>query len=376
MKVLIAGDFCPHARGQKIVETGLFTNNFNGIKELTENADFSIVNFETNISTPHSSPIDKNGPSLTTTEDSLNLIEYLGFNVVTLANNHFYDYGDDAVENTLKCLDRRNIKHVGGGTNISEASKTLFLTKNGETLAVINACEHEFSIASDKNGGSYGIDPIKIFYDIQEAKKKADYILVIVHGGHEYHQLPSIRMQEWYRFFIDAGADAVINHHQHCYSGMEKYKNKPIFYGLGNFFFDKNNQKEKTIWNEGILVNLNFLKREIIHEVIPYEQCLEKASINLKNEDKEIIENYLELCGIIKDREALTEKNNDFYLKEKRSVLLRFQPFRSRLLKFAYLRNLVPSFLYRKKILSILNMVECEAHHDRLKIILRDTLKI
>ena len=51
---------------------------------------------------------------------------------------------------------------------------------------------------------------------VEEAKKKADFVLVIVHGGSEHFQLPTPRMQATYRFFVDAGADAVVNHHQHC----------------------------------------------------------------------------------------------------------------------------------------------------------------
>lgn len=376
MRVLIAGDFCPCDRGQKLIDSESFSNNFTGIGKLTEGCDFSIVNFETNISTNKSKPIKKNGPSLTTNEKSLDLIKYLGFNVVTLANNHFYDYGDDAVKNTLKCLDSEGIKHVGGGVNIAEARKILFLSKNDETLAVINACEHEFSIADDEHGGSYGVNPVQLFYDIQDAREKADYVLVVIHGGHELYQLPSVRMQEWYRFFIDAGADAVINHHQHCYSGMEVYKNKPIYYGLGNFYFDDQNQKEKSMWNEGILVILNFSQDEISHEVIPFDQCVDKASISVKYGDENFLAKFQVLNEIIKDDKSLLKNNQEFYSESKRNVLGYFQPFWGKLLMYAYNHNYLPSLLCTKKLLSILNMVECEAHLDKLKIILRDNLKI
>src|SRR5690606_37654546 len=74
---------------------------------------------------------------------------------------------------------------------------------------------------------------------IQEAKSQSDFVLVIVHGGHEYYNLPSLRMQKQYRFYIDNGADLVVGHHSHCISGMETYKNKKIYYSLGNFLFTK-----------------------------------------------------------------------------------------------------------------------------------------
>ena len=374
MKVLIAGDFCPQARGQEIIKLNDFSNNFNGIKELTESADFSIVNFETNIPTHNSKPIEKFGPCLSTTPDALKLVKYWGFNVVTLANNHFFDYGQDAVINTLKYLDNFGIEHVGGGRDIKEAKKTLFLNKGDETIAIINACEHEFSIASKDHGGCYGIDPIQIYYDIRKAKDKASYVLVITHGGHECHQLPSIRMQEWYRFFIDAGADAVINHHQHCYSGREIYKNKPIYYGLGNFFFDKENQKEMTTWNKGILVELNFSRTSIEHKAIPFIQCFDTPSIILTPENTEFIEKFNELNEIINDENTLVKKNQEFYNKCKLGVLGNFQPYGNRILRYAYLHNLIPSYLSKKQLRSILNMIECEAHHDRLRNILHETL--
>lgn len=376
MKTLIAGDFCPRARGQELVDLGVFDDKFIGIPELTVDSDFSIINFETNISTANSKPIIKNGPCLTTNENSLNLIKYLGFNVVTLANNHFFDYGQDAVENTIRCLDSSGIKHVGGGKNISDAKKTLFLEKNGETLAIINACEHEFSIATDEHGGSYGVDPVQIFYDIQNAKKSADYILVVIHGGHEYFQLPSIRMQEWYRFFVDSGADAVINHHQHCFSGMEVYKNKPIYYGLGNFFFDKQGQKEKTIWNEGILVELNLSKDSITHKAIPFEQSIDKATVNLNINKEEFYTKFLELCEIIEDKNTLCNQIQKFYYKGAKNIISSFQPYYSNVLKFAYSHNLLPSLISRNKFLSILNRIDCEAHHEKLKFILHHYLDV
>ena len=75
------------------------------------------------------------------------------------------------------------------------------------------------------------MNPISIYYDLLEARKNADIIICITHGGHEGYNLPSPRMQSLYRFSIDCGADVVVNHHQHCYSGYEQYHNGYIFFG-------------------------------------------------------------------------------------------------------------------------------------------------
>lgn len=94
-------------------------------------------------------------------------------------------------------------------------------------------------------------------------------------------------MQETYRFFIDTGADAVVNHHQHCYSGYEIYHDKPICYGLGNFCFDEDGRRE-CFWNEGYLVKLDFVNENIDFELIPYTQCNETASVILVQDNKTI----------------------------------------------------------------------------------------
>lgn len=191
---------------------------------------------------------------------------------------------------------------------MKEASRILYKDIKGVKFAIINCCEHEFSIATDKKGGSNPLNPIQQYYAIQEAKKQADKIIVIVHGGHELYQLPSLRMKETYRFFVDAGADAVINHHQHCYSGYEVYEGKPIFYGLGNFCFDWKG-KRNSIWNYGYMVKLSFNNDNIEYEVIPYCQGNEKPGLEVLTNKEEFLISISELNKVIANDVQLKEKH-------------------------------------------------------------------
>ena len=189
-------------------------------------------------------------------------------------------------------------------------------------------------------------------------------MLVIVHGGHEHFQLPSPRMQETYRFFIEAGADAVVNHHQHCYSGYEVYKGKPIFYGLGNFCFDEP-QMRNGIWNEGYMVAIAFDKQKIAYELIPYTQCNEKASVKLVKERTSFDKRIEKLNAFIQDPKKLKKEVDEYYCSTASGMLLMHQPYENRILNKLYRMHLLPSLVSRQKYLRLLNYIYCESHHDK-----------
>lgn len=362
MIIIIAGDFCPQHRVAGKFNNGDFESVLGDVRDITSEADYSIVNFECPVTYGEETPIKKCGPNLQCSENGLEAVKWAGFDCVTLANNHFLDYGSKGVENTLRICEKKGIESVGGGRNLREASKTLYRKIKGNTLAFINCCEHEFSIATETSAGSNPLNPIQQYYAIKEARSKADYVLVIVHGGHEMWQLPSPRMQETYRFFIDAGADAVVNHHQHCYSGYEVYKGKPIFYGLGNFCFDKG-AGANPIWHEGYMAKIHF-GMEISFDVIPYEQCRENATIRLLSQ-RHFIDRIEELNAIISDKTKLEENTIEYYNRSLKRTRLAFEPYWGKVLRKLYMMGWLPSLFAKKKLLKLRNMITCEAHRDK-----------
>ena len=235
MKVLIAGDYYPNRRIKAKLNSGQCDIINNDIVKIIRSADLSVVNYESPMMEGvDCSPIEKSGPTLCSNKKAIDYIKALGFDLATLANNHTSDYGYEGLLNTISYLKAKGIATVGAGKNIQEASQIYYK----DEVAIINCCEHEFGMAGDDKAGANPLDAVQQYYQIQKARGHAKYIIVIVHGGCEHFQYPTPRMKELYRFFIDAGADAVINGHQHCYSGYEVYNGKPIFYGLGNFCFD------------------------------------------------------------------------------------------------------------------------------------------
>ena len=364
MKVLIAGDFCPQHRVSRIIEDGRYETIFDNVKKIISGADYSIVNFECTVTSGEEEPIEKCGPNLQCSERGVEALEWVGFDCVSLANNHFYDYGEKGVKNTLAVCKRYGLDVVGGGSNLQEAAEVFYKRIGDETLAIINCCEHEFSIATEESGGSNPLNPIQQYYAICEAKQQADYVLVIVHGGHEYYQLPSPRMQETYRFFIDAGADAVVNHHQHCYSGYELYHEKPIFYGLGNFCFD-NPEFRNNSWNEGYLVMLDFAKTNIVFKLHPYLQCSKSANVKLLQGD--LADSFREKISIfnisIQDKYVLESKYQTFLNTKKDEIRGAFSPYSDRFTKALCHRHFIPAFHSKKKKKLLLAYLQCESHY-------------
>lgn len=373
MNILVAGDFCPMHRVAECFDRGEYDYVLGQVSQEIRAADYSIVNFECPICHGGEQRIRKCGPNLKCGTSGLEAVKWAGFSCVTLANNHFLDYGEAGVNHTLDSCKSLGIDFVGGGKQLSEASSTLFVEINAYRVAIVNCCEHEFSLATEMSAGSNPLNPIKQYYAITDAKLRADIVLVIVHGGHEMFQLPSIRMQDTYRFFIDAGADAVVNHHQHCHSGYEFYHGKPIVYGLGNFCFDETGIRFDN-WFYGMMTLITFEGKSISMQLIPYKQCKEQPTITLLDEtERKNFENRIkELNGIITDRAQLERAVNDYYRCCMHRSSTIFEPWLNRYINGLQARGMLPSFISKKRALKLYGQLFCEAHRDKLEYYLQE----
>lgn len=362
MKLLFAGDYYPNERITALFSKGELESAFSEVKRINETVDYAIVNFECTVAYDTDKPIQKSGPCLKTKEIGVEALKLAGFNLLCLANNHFRDYGSSAVEKTIRAIEKNNLDFVGGGNDIQEASAVFYKEIDKKNVAFINVCENEFSIASEKRGGSNPLNPISQYYQIKEARKKADYVFLIIHGGHEYCQEPSLRMKQVYRFFIDAGADAIINHHQHCYCSYEVYNGKPIFYGLGNFCFDRLNDTLPETWNYGYIVVLSIEGESLNFSVIPYEQCLNNHIVHFIEDKTEFEENIKYLNHILIDENSHTEYLHDFYKSQ--PVIGITVPYLGG--HWWRLRKYVKNHIHPMWYYDFRDFVLCESHHERL----------
>ena len=285
------------------------------------------------------------------------------------------DYGKKGLEDTLNYLNDYDIDYIGSGLNKNDSKKIKYFTKNGLKIAILNFAENEWSTSiNDNDPGASSLNEISNFYDIQEAKTNADKIVVITHGGNEMYNLPSPRFKELLRFFVDAGADAIINHHTHCVSGYEIYKEKPIFYSLGNFIFE-NTDNINPIWNIGMGVKLIFSKNDIKFEIKYFKQCYNSNLLlqELTNEETRNIKLEMDkLNKIIISDDLLKMEFNKWVQMNIKQYNYYLEPHNINIISSLQNRNYFPSFWSSKKRKYLLNLIRCESHKEVLISILKN----
>ena len=162
-----------------------------------------------------------------------------GFDVLTVANNHSFDYGLVCFTDCLERLSHAGIFPVGGGKNLDEALQPAFITVKGKRLGWL---------AFNDTGTNYiGRDRPAcapayhewVFAAIAETRPLCDILFVHIHWGEEYYQYPTDRQIELGRAMIDSGVDVVLGHHPHYWEGVEFYNGGLIAYSMGNFVFDQ-----------------------------------------------------------------------------------------------------------------------------------------
>lgn len=371
ISLFIAGDVAPKGiQYEEFVSKG--EQIFGEMKPLINGADFSIVNLEAPVIKDNPTPIKKSGPCLSTTPTTVEILKKAGFGIFTLANNHFFDQGQKGVDATIDICNHLNIKVVGGGKTYPRAREPLLLEHDGKRIAIISACEHEFSIADSEHGGSNPLDLINMQEDIARIRGEVNYVILILHGGKEQYPYPTPRMKRWFRHFVDLGADAVINHHQHCINGYEVYKDKPIFYGLGNFYFPWWPARPES-WKYGYAVWLT-LDEKIGFELIPYKQTVE--TITLRN--REEFNKEIELLNLpIADDFLLQQKFDEKLVDKEMDIKVIMLPsflrghFFSKLVKHGFWGKLYT----RKHVYSLKNSMTCETHHESLQRLLSILIK-
>ena len=175
--------------------------------------------------------------------DHLNRIAEMGFDAVSLANNHVFDLGNDGFLNTIKQLDKMRIKWFGAGRDFTEAKRPLIIDLSNEKQIAIIGCLLDLPkpvIFYPPSGNSPCVNQQSISNlckDIKELKEKFEYVAVMPHWGIEHEYLQPLQINEAAYKMIQAGADCILGGHPHIINPDINIGGKKIYFSLGNFIF-------------------------------------------------------------------------------------------------------------------------------------------
>ena len=225
----------------------------------------------------------------------VNQLKNSNFKLLNIANNHIQQHGDSPFYNTIDILQQNKIKIIG----VDDFQPQIIESKGIKLGFFGYSLRHgEYNSKVLYSQGNKK----KIISEINKVKNKVDYIIISLHWGDEYINLPSISQISFAHDIIDAGADIILGHHPHVLQPVEKYKGGIIAYSLGNFVSDMCSE----ITKKSMILKIIFKQNQINKvELIPiYINKNYQPEISTNKEIKKYPYNLLqteELLNLVKN---------------------------------------------------------------------------
>lgn len=253
LTLIAGGDVCfGKALGQELLRDPGH-DPFAPVAALLASADLRFVNLESQLSdqrgeTQHpANPLVFVGPPA-----GADALARAGITVVSLANNHMWDYGEAAFLETLGHLERAGVAYSGGARTRPQAYAPTILERDGFRVAVVAVTDiwNQDTLwrhpARNRVAGA-DLEALDAMVRAARVKLRADAVVVSYHGGVEYLERPAKQTRDFAHVVIDAGADAFLGHHPHVIQGVEWRRGRPIFYSLGNFVMTSGEHPEAEL---------------------------------------------------------------------------------------------------------------------------------
>lgn len=363
MELLIAGDLVPTKSNVDLFNNSdVSTLLGEDLLSIWNSSDMRIFNLEAPL-IDKESPIDKCGPNLAVPLTTVKGIKALNPSLITLANNHILDQGEEGLDSTKNILAENMIPFIGIGKNKTEASKPYIFQREKLNIGVYACAEHEFSIATDSTSGANPFDPLESLDHIQELKNQCDYVIVLYHGGKEHYRYPSPYLQRVCRKMAQKGADLIICQHSHCIGSFEEYGGTSIIYGQGNFIFDNS---DSEYWQTSLLVNVN-IENELSIEFVPIVKNGNTVRLARGQAKEDIISGFNKRSQEILQDGFVEKKYQEFAEKSIQGYLRSFSgigKWTSRIDRYLFGGKLTKNRYTKEQLLAIQNFIECEAHRE------------
>lgn len=369
VSIIIGGDIVPQNYILEQAHIGIQVDK--SIINYLEDADFRVFNLETPL-TNAKKPILKQGNNFKSSPEVVYDLRKLKVNLVSLANNHALDYGEEGLIDTIKTLNNVGIEQLGGGV-CALAAKPYIFKKDGFSIGIYACTENEFSSATDKRAGANPFDPFESLDHIYNLKQNCDKVIVLYHGGKEYYPYPSPLLQKTCRKMAEKGADLVICNHSHIIGCEEDYIDSRIVYGIGDFYSSRSATVSE---NTGLLIKTNFGtdgQNDYSYMTVSYNDK-SKTITKAENQDNIIHEFIKRSCQILQNG-FINESYREF-AKSMESYYLNILFGSNKLIKNIDQRIIGGKmgkwwYNYKKRV-AIQNVIECEAHRELILVALKD----
>lgn len=273
-------------------------NPFSAVEPVLQSSDFVVGNLEC-VSEGNQGENLAKKPRLKTKTQTLNYLKILNIGLATLAHNHVYDSLFDGYVKTTDFLKESEIDFIGAGITEKKSAEPLIKVFNDISFCFLNYVTHDTNPNLPNNAeihlNYFSLQKVK--EDILKYKNEVDYVVILLHWGGrlEGGNYPDYDQPEIARKIIDYGADIIIGHHSHTLQPYEIYKNKYIFYSLGNFCFSdfisdgKLKKLDRKRRVNSIILNVDFSKKKYDIEIIPIKNVdehiiIDKSSLKLLNQ--------------------------------------------------------------------------------------------
>lgn len=247
-----AGDICFHDAYANMYALSTRGGNIEsciGASLLAEmrDADICMVNNEFPYS-DRGQPIEGKTFAFRSKPANVKLLSQMGVDIVSLANNHAYDYGQDALLDSLDTLDGEGIVRVGAGRNLEEAMAPAYFEVNGTKVGILAATQIERLENPDTKGATENSPGVfrcfnetelnRLLEQIKQTKQQCDFLTVYIHWGTENTDELDWAQPYQAKLIAEAGADLIVGCHPHCLQGIDYMGDTPVIYSLGNFWFN------------------------------------------------------------------------------------------------------------------------------------------
>ncbi len=227
-----------------------FTPVFAQVRNVMQQPDLLIANQETMIGGKEIGL--STYPSFNSPHEVGDALKEAGVDFVTLANNHTLDRGEKAIQSALNYWDELQMPYTGAYKNAEDQSRIRTIESGGITFAVLAYTYGTNGIPVPK-GKDYLVNLIhvdKIKADVERAQAMSDIVVVAMHWGNEYEDLPNKEQQTLAKKLADMGVDIIIGNHPHVLQppawveGQDGHKTF-VFYSLGNFVSSQEGLKKR-----------------------------------------------------------------------------------------------------------------------------------